>query len=249
MSSLVSITQPPIERKYAQIFLTLVNFYQSNHFLKELQRLRNLKTIFDILEFIAQSTSLINQNINMMFSTIRITIPEEQLILLFQSPIETYQKLRTWHDIFSNNLTHKQQDEYRKKYGKTFIPADDLLTFLKEFYSLDTFQIYIKTVTGRNIELVISCRTSIDEICRMILDKDGIPVNQQRLIFAGKQLEDNRFAGEYNITKETTISLVHRLRGGMHNETSTGKLKNDFDLIKEYLSPELQELLSSSLDI
>jgi hypothetical protein len=182
-----------------------------------------------------------------MFSTIGITIPDEQLRILMESPVETYQSLIAWYEIFTKNLTREQQVKYHEYHGETFIPTDDLLEFLKNCYSSDIFKVYIKTLTGRNIELFISSQTIIDDIHNLISDNDGVPVEHQRLIFAGKQLEGKRLAGEYNITKESTISLVLRLRGGMHHESSTGGLWNEYNQFKENLNFELRRILEEYL--
>ena len=104
-----------------------------------------------------------------------------------------------------------------------------MFDLVQDPFICDDFPIKIRSLTGKETSVNVHHKMIVSELKNMIEKIDQTPFDQQRLVYNGKQLEDDRTLDYYGIKPDTVVHIILRIRGGMFHETSGRK---DYGLVQ-----------------
>jgi ubiquitin len=112
-------------------------------------------------------------------------------------------------------------------------------------------QLFVKTLTGKTVSIEVEEGESIEDVKAKIAEKEGIPPEQQRLIFGGQQLQDSKTLDDYNVGDDATLHLVLRLRGGDRISRIVDKVRGrgSFEVDEAFVKEHLQGLTDEDRDL
>jgi len=112
-------------------------------------------------------------------------------------------------------------------------------------------QLFVKTLTGKTVSIEVEEGESIEDVKAKIAEKEGIPPEQQRLIFGGQQLQDAKTLDDYDVGDDATLHLVLRLRGGEKAKNTINKLlgKGSFEVDEDFVKKNLAGLTDADRSI
>ena len=182
-----------------------------------------LNNIELINEYILVNEDLFENNLQLKINkeskdSIYIKYPNSKIKIIKTDFCNTgYELIKQINPYNFDKLNLKHGLLYKNKY----ISLSDLLVSFEikngdiiELIDRKTFPIHIKTLTGKTVDINVAPFDNIEYIKSLYQDKEGVPPDQQRLIYNGVMLKDNKTIFDYKIEKESTLHLVLKLRGG-----------------------------------
>ena len=104
-------------------------------------------------------------------------------------------------------------------YAQNYDDYDENRTDYEEFFNTSDMCIFIKTLIGKTNVIYLNKNDSVEKLQQLIHKKSNIPLDQQRLVYAGRQIYDGKLC-DHHIDNTSTLHLVLRLRGGMYHKIS-----------------------------